>query len=189
MPASDARSASRSLARVAQGDLCSGCGACAALAPGKVRMALAAPGFLRPVQDAPLEVAEEAAIARTCPGLGQSVAAAGRTEAVLCGPYVSMQTGWATDPDLRFAGASGGGLSALLVHLLHSGRVDAVIQIAADPDNPIGNITVVSTDAGGGGVALCALGPAVGSARAAGRRTPLCLCRQALRCGGPARQA
>lgn len=149
MPASDARSASRSLARVSQGDLCSGCGACAALAPGKVRMALAAPGFLRPVQDAPLEVAEEAAIARTCPGLGQSVAAAGRTEAVLWGPYVSMQTGWATDPDLRFAGASGGGLSALLVHLLHSGRVDAVIQIAADPDNPIGNITVVSTDAGG----------------------------------------
>lgn len=147
MPA--ARPASSSLARVAQGDLCAGCGACAALAPGKVRMTMAAPGFLRPVQDAPLEAAEEGAIARVCPGLGQSVAAGGRTDAVLWGPYVSMQTGWATDPDLRFAGASGGGLSALLVHLLQTGTVDAVIQIAADPDNPIGNVTVVSTDAAG----------------------------------------
>jgi coenzyme F420 hydrogenase subunit beta len=151
MPATmpDARPASPALARVARGDLCAGCGACAALAPGKVRMAMAAPGFLRPVQEAPLAAAEEAAIARACPGLGQSVTAAGRTDPVLWGPYVSMQTGWATDPGLRFAGASGGGLSALLVHLLQTGRVDAVIQIAADPDQPIGNVTVVSTDAAG----------------------------------------
>jgi coenzyme F420 hydrogenase subunit beta len=141
--------ASPSLARVRQGDLCAGCGACAALAPGKLRMAMADPGYLRPVQEAPLEAAEERAIARVCPGLGQRVAAAGRTEAVLWGPYVSMQTGWATDPALRFAGASGGGLSALLVHLLQSGTVDAVIQIAADPDQPVGNVTVVSTDAAG----------------------------------------
>lgn len=146
---SGTRPESPGLARVMQGDLCAGCGACAALAPGKVRMAMAPPGYLRPVQEAPLEAAEEDAIVRVCPGLGQRVAAAGRTEAVLWGPYVSMQTGWATDPDLRFAGASGGGLSALLVHLLRSGRVDAVIQIAADPDQPIGNVTVVSTDAAG----------------------------------------
>jgi hypothetical protein len=36
-------------------------------------MAMAAPGYLRPVQEAPLAATEEAAIARTCPGLGQSV--------------------------------------------------------------------------------------------------------------------
>lgn len=141
--------ASPSLARVARGDLCAGCGACAALAPGKVAMTVAAPGFLRPMQRAPLVAAEEAAIAAVCPGLGQKVEAAGRTDPVLWGPYVSMQTGWATDPALRFAGASGGGLSALLVHLLASGTVDAVIQIAADPDMAIGNVTVVSTDAAG----------------------------------------
>lgn len=138
---------SASLIRVARGDLCAGCGACATLAPGKVRMTLAEPGFLRPVQSAPLNAAEEGAIARACPGLGQKVVAGGRADPVLWGPYISMQTGWATDPALRFSAASGGALSALLVHLLQIGTVDAVIQIAADPGTAIGNVTVINTDA------------------------------------------
>ncbi|WP_428517323.1 Coenzyme F420 hydrogenase/dehydrogenase, beta subunit C-terminal domain [Roseovarius sp.] len=54
-----------------------------------------------------------------------------------------MQTGWATDPEVRFAGASGGVLSALLVHILDSGDVEAVVQVAADPDNPISNRTMI----------------------------------------------
>jgi coenzyme F420 hydrogenase subunit beta len=55
-----------------------------------------------------------------------------------------MWTGHATDPELRFRGASGGGLSALLAWLLQSGRVDAVLQTTAEPDNPIGKHAVVS---------------------------------------------
>jgi coenzyme F420 hydrogenase subunit beta len=111
-------------------------------------MAVEPPGYLRPVQSAPLEPAEEAAIARVCPGLGIRVApAGGRSDPVLWGPYVSMQTGWATDDGLRFAGSSGGALSAILVHLLEAGLVDAVVQTAASPDLPIGNAAVVSLDA------------------------------------------
>ena len=135
---------SPSLTRVARGDLCAGCGACAALAPGKVAMEIAAPGYLRPVQQAALDPAEEAAIARTCPGLGQVVSAEGRTSPVLWGPYVSMQTGWATDPEVRFAGSSGGALSMILLHLLDSGVVDAVVQTAASADLPIGTAPVVT---------------------------------------------
>lgn len=139
---------SPALARVARGDLCAGCGACAALAPGKVTIAVEAPGYLRPVQSALLDPAEEAAISRVCPGLGVRVdPAAGRSDPVLWGPYVSMQTGWATDDGLRFAGSSGGALSAILVHLLESGMVDAVLQTAASSDLAIGNETVVSQDA------------------------------------------
>lgn len=140
---------SPSLARVARGDLCAGCGACAALAPGKVAMALDATGWLRPVQSAPLDPTEEAAVADTCPGLGQAVAAAGRHDDPLWGPYLAMETGHATDPEIRFAGASGGALSQVLVHLLETGAVDAVIQIAADPDRPVANVTVTSTDRAG----------------------------------------
>jgi coenzyme F420 hydrogenase subunit beta len=140
---------SPSLARVVRGDLCAGCGACAALAPGKVTMAVTAPGYLRPEQTASLSPPEEAAIARTCPGLGQTVAAAGRTDPVLWGPHISMQTGWATDPDVRFAGSSGGALSMILIHLLASGVVDAVVQTAAAPDLAIGNVTVISTGRAG----------------------------------------
>ncbi|MDT8328878.1 MAG: Coenzyme F420 hydrogenase/dehydrogenase, beta subunit C-terminal domain [Roseovarius sp.] len=139
-------SSSPALRRIAKGDLCAGCGACGGLFPDKVGMEMAPPGFLRPRQNAPLSTAEEAALARFCPALGQKVEAGRRTDHVLWGPYLEMRTGWATDPELRFAGASGGALSGLLVHLLESGEVEAVVQIAADPENPIANRTVISTD-------------------------------------------
>jgi coenzyme F420 hydrogenase subunit beta len=132
------------LARVAQGNLCAGCGGCAGLSPDKVAMEISPPGFLRPRQTAPLTTEEEARIARICPGLGQRVAAEGRKDPVLWGPYVEMLTGWAANPDLRFAGASGGALSALVAHLLESGTVDAVVQIEPDPRRPLVNRTRIS---------------------------------------------
>ncbi len=133
-----------SLARVARGDLCAGCGACAGLLPDRIALQETPPGFLRPHQTAPLTPAEDARIARICPGLGQRVAAGGRRDDPLWGPFLEMHTGWATDPELRHAGASGGGLSALLAHLLDSGRVTAVVQTAADPARPIANAMVLS---------------------------------------------
>ena len=135
---------SPALARVMRGDLCAGCGACAGMAPGKINMQVAAPGFLRPIQSSVLTAEEEALISATCPGLGQTVTANGRTDSVLWGPYVAMETGWACDPVVRFAGSSGGALTALLDHLLAAGTVDAVLQTGADPTFPIGNITVIS---------------------------------------------
>lgn len=140
-------SLSPNLTRVAKGDLCAGCGACAGLFPDRIAMQASPPGWLRPQQSAALTIMEEAQIARICPGLGQEVEADGRLDSVLWGPYVSVQTGWATDPDVRFAGSSGGVLTILLIHLLKSGRVDAVVQTASAPDLPIGNATVISADA------------------------------------------
>lgn len=136
-----------SLASVARGDLCAGCGACAGLFPDRISMDVGTPGFLRPRQIGTLTPEEDADIARICPGLGQRVTAEDRPDHVLWGPHVKMLTGWSTAPDLRFAGASGGALSALAVHLLDSGVVDAVVQIAADLQNPVANRTVVTTTA------------------------------------------
>jgi coenzyme F420 hydrogenase subunit beta len=112
-------------------------------------MEVAPPGYLRPRQSGALTPAEEALVAAVCPGLGQSVVPAGRPDSVLWGPFLDMRTGWATDPALRHAGASGGGLSAMLAHLLAEGHVDAVVQTGADPARPIGNVTVLSVDAAG----------------------------------------
>ncbi|MFV0491251.1 MAG: Coenzyme F420 hydrogenase/dehydrogenase, beta subunit C-terminal domain [Pseudorhodobacter sp.] len=134
-----------SLARVARGNLCAGCGACAGLLPDRITMNVAAPGYLRPVQQASISPQEDRLIAAICPGLGQRVKAGGRPDSPLWGPFLEMWTGWATDPALRHAGASGGGLSAILAHLLASGTVDAVLQTGADPALPIGNITVINT--------------------------------------------
>lgn len=138
---------SPALARVAKGNLCAGCGGCAALAPGKVTMAAEAPGYLRPVQSAPLTSEEEAGITAICPGLSQTVSPEGRTDSPLWGPYVSMVTGYATDPAIRFAGSSGGALSMMLVHLIETGTVDAVVQTTASPTLPIGNATVITAEA------------------------------------------
>jgi len=57
------------LARVRAGALCAGCGACAALAPGRVEMAVSGAGFLRPHQTGPVDAATDAAIAAVCPKL------------------------------------------------------------------------------------------------------------------------
>jgi coenzyme F420 hydrogenase subunit beta len=139
----------RSLSLVKQGNLCAGCGACAGLFPQSVAMQTEAPGYLRPVQHGYLSSADDALIAAICPGLGQVVEPAGRQDPVLWGPYVSMQTGWANDHALRHAGASGGGLSAILAGLLAQGHVDAIAQTQAAPDLAIGNISVIATDLDG----------------------------------------
>lgn len=135
------------LARVDRGNLCSGCGGCALVAPGKVHMDQRSPGYLRPVQTGALSPAEDERIARICPGLGQTVDAAGRVDDVLWGPYVAMHTGYATDPALRHRASSGGGLSAVLVHLMASGQVDGVIQTGADRHVAIANVAVLSETA------------------------------------------
>lgn len=133
---------SPALARVAKGQLCSGCGGCAAAAPGKVEAAPSADGYLRPVQHERLTDEEEARVAAICPGLGLTQDAPAPDP--LWGPHRSMRTGHATDPALRRNASSGGVLSAILVHLLETGAVEFILQIAADPDNPTGNRTVLS---------------------------------------------
>lgn len=112
-------------------------------------MAPDAAGFLRPVQSAALDPAQEAALTQICPGLGQTVVAGGRPDHPLWGPFLAMSKGHAADPALRHAGASGGGLSAMALWLLDSGTVDAVLVTEADPDNPLGNRTTLVRDRAG----------------------------------------
>ncbi|MEM7642010.1 MAG: Coenzyme F420 hydrogenase/dehydrogenase, beta subunit C-terminal domain [Pseudomonadota bacterium] len=174
--ASDAGAAplSAALARVARGGTCAGCGGCAALAPGAVAMTDVAPGWLRPVQTAALSAEQEAAIAAICPGLVHEVAAEGRTDHDLWGPYVEMRTGWATEAALRHRAASGGALSALVAHLMESGRVEGVWQVAAG-DPAWANRVRLSEDAGdvleaagsryAPSAPLAGIGPALGAGR------------------------
>jgi coenzyme F420 hydrogenase subunit beta len=47
----------------------------------------------------------------------------------LVGPIIATRTGYAADPAIRARGASGGVTTAVLLHLLESGRVDAAIVV------------------------------------------------------------
>lgn len=132
------------LSDVLTGELCSGCGACAALAPDALRLELSHDGFLRPEVLRPLGAQEQAEIEAVCPGIGQTLRAKDRAVDPVWGPLFSITRGHATDPELRHQGASGGALSGFLVSLLAAGRVDGVVHIGADPARPLRNITRVS---------------------------------------------
>ncbi len=124
--------ASPTVERVLRGQLCTGCGLCAA-------------GYSRPVQTGPISEAAEATIAQSCPGAVVASWDRGANLHPYWGPWRGIWTGHATDAGVRFEGSSGGALSAILIHALTTGFVDRVLHIKADPDKPTANITVCST--------------------------------------------
>ena len=135
--------------QVVDAGCCSGCGGCTAVSAG-IEMVTVPPGYLRPRVPRPLDDRELDAFASVCPGVGlQLNPEDGTTSDPVWGPHLSVQSGWATDDELRFAGSSGGALSATLVHLLDSGQVDGILHVAASDSPPYGNRNVVSRDRAG----------------------------------------
>src|SRR5699024_854088 len=104
---------------------CTGCGACAFLAPDRLQMRdvhdvgrrpLPIAGITGRVTGAPLEV---------CPGRqlshppGRLVDAPFRGE---WGPVLALYECWSSDPDVRHRGSSGGVATALAAHAVTAGR-------------------------------------------------------------------
>lgn len=128
-------------------DACSGCGLCAHL-DGGLRMELDPAGYARPVEVGPPQASADAAevFARSCPGV--RVAAqhpAGAERHPLLGSYFSAWEAWATDPEIRLAGSSGGVLTALHAWLVSTGRAARVAGASADPEAPRRSIPVTIT--------------------------------------------
>ena len=152
------------VSRVVAAGNCSGCGACAQLHPG-LEMRLDADGYARPApvpvtitaRPRPVDAAEAVdAFASSCPG--RRVAAqhpAGAERNGTLGPVVTAWEAWATDPELRHAGSSGGVLTALSAWLLASGQVGQVVGAQPDPTAPERTVTVAVSDRAG---ALAAAG-------------------------------
>jgi coenzyme F420 hydrogenase subunit beta len=134
---------SPTVARVLRGELCSGCGLCASVSGGALRMASLPPGYNRPVAEGAVTPAAERVIAQSCPGAVVAPWGPGRVHPYW-GPFRQVLTGYATDEATRFEGSSGGAISALITHALSTGLVDRVLHIAADPSAPTRNVVVVS---------------------------------------------
>jgi coenzyme F420 hydrogenase subunit beta len=134
----------QSLTTVLKADTCSGCGACASLAPLAITMELGDRGYARPRQVADVSVEVDRTIAEVCPGYTLTQSNTEGVDHVLWGPIVKSRTGFSTDAKLRHHASSGGGLSALLVHLLKTGQVDHVIHVHANGQSPLDNAIVVS---------------------------------------------
>lgn len=108
-------------------------------------MSITKDGVLRPRFSRELYPAEQAKLSRICPGVGQEVLRDERRLDPIWGPYVSVETGFAKDQDTRHQAASGGALSGFLMSLIDTHYIDGVIHVKADPENPLANVTTVST--------------------------------------------
>lgn len=137
----------KTFADVVDWGLCIGCGACAhACKSSGARMVHVEGEGFRPVFDDPTsaECHEKLPI---CPGYQVDArnAAAGHPAADDIGPALEVWEGWASDPDLRYRGSSGGVLSALSLFCLEHAGFSGVVHAGMDPARPWMNANHVST--------------------------------------------
>jgi len=128
-------------------DACSGCGLCALLDRG-IRMRLDDNGYMRPESSGPPKEITGAATVfrRACPGVQvRAPRVPGGTRDHLLGDYVEAWEAWAIDPSVRYAGSSGGVLTALNAWLLESGRASRVTGVAASHEDPRRSVPVTMT--------------------------------------------
>lgn len=130
--------------------LCSGCGMCAGLISGAdapIIMRDSAEGYRRPETIAPVPADLATIIDAVCPGanIRHDPSEHDAEYHPVWGPVVVARLGWSADNDLRRNASSGGGLSAILTHLLDSGEIDYVVQTAVSPDSPVRNTRVINT--------------------------------------------
>lgn len=130
--------------------LCTGCGACAYVEPDRYRMVDDLDLGRRPVpitaeSSAPLLAME------VCPGyrlghdsnlrdpdLSQDLLPA-------WGPIRAVWEGHASDPEIRWAGSSGGAATALALYSIERQGLHGVLHVDRDPERPYLNHTVLST--------------------------------------------
>lgn len=137
---------SPTVARVLKGQLCTGCGLCAGVAPESIRMGVAPPGYSRPEVHGPVKERAERLIANACPGARVAPWPTDANLHAYWGPWRGVFTGHAKDDAVRYRGSSGGALTALAIHALRSGAVDRVVHVLPDPAHPARNILACSTN-------------------------------------------
>ena len=135
------------ISRAVACNLCTGCGACAGLAPDFIRMVEDPVQGRRPVvADSPKAAAAAHRVAEVCAGLGRDHRELPRVDALdkAWGPVRAAWVGYAGDTAIRFKGSSGGAVTALALYAVQSGRVGAVAHTVADPADARRTVAAIS---------------------------------------------
>ncbi len=138
---------------VVDAGLCTRCGSCVGICPQtKLRFDDPLDQCL-PVVDARISCGDCGGICLdACPGLDVDFPAlndsifGGQPTSYLMGHAQEWHVGWATDPEIRGGGASGGVMTAMANHLLESGYVKGVACLIDDPANPLLPKPVIARD-------------------------------------------
>lgn len=122
--------------------LCTGCGLCAGLFNDCLEMRITSAGRMRPVTRKSLSEEDLETFRAVCPGLqviGPDPAIAGPNGAMhhIWGPMRTTHRGWSSDPDIRFRAAAGGSLTTMAIHLLETGKVDAIVHVKTSETKPM----------------------------------------------------
>jgi coenzyme F420 hydrogenase subunit beta len=131
---------------VIDSDLCCGCGACVGVCPADA-LAIDITRSHEPVIDES-KCTDCGLCVDVCPGKGYAVDGPSKK---VCGDEIRFDPergsvieylkGHSTDPDIRLNSASGGVATALLIHLLESGQVDAVHVIGLKDERQFAVLT------------------------------------------------
>lgn len=143
-----------SLKQVVDYQLCCGCGLCAYLHPDNIQMA-DAPAFGR--RPKLMENTTDSKILQLalelCPGANlshtpEALHRQGQIESLngQWGPVLDVWEGYATDPEIRFKGSSGGALSAISLFCLELEGMHGVLHTTADEQKPYLNKTAMSNN-------------------------------------------
>jgi coenzyme F420 hydrogenase subunit beta len=125
-----------------------GCGACAALCPGKAITLIDVPARgIRPKVDS-ARCQHCGQCVKLCPGIelshqpfnSETIPALRRA----WGPVLEVWEGYATDPEIRYKASSGGVATALALFCLEKQQASAVLQIGASSEAPLRNVPVFS---------------------------------------------
>ena len=147
---SPARTLDAAIGDVVREGNCTGCGLCVAI-DGGLGMTLDAEGFNRPARvgrrESPRSEADDVRVFESaCPGVRvRAQFPNGATRHPTMGPVVQAWRAWATDPETRYVGSSGGTLTALAAWLVDTGRVPRAIGAAQAPANPRRTVSVQLT--------------------------------------------
>ena len=133
------------LAEVVNWRMCLGCGACAYICPeNRVELRDLLAEGIRPVV-----LAGNCGSCRkcldVCPAI-ECVFTDGAEDSFFkeWGPVLEIWEGHATDPQIRYEGASGGALTAISAYCLEVLGMHGALQVAKDPEDPIRNRTRLS---------------------------------------------
>jgi len=136
--------------QVAQWRLCTGCGACAYICPQQnIKLIDVIEEGIRPISD-PNKCNHCGTCLTICPGyeIGKDIFPE-QKDAIKqlqkkWGQVLEVWEGYATDPEIRFTGSSGGMVSALALYCLEKEGMGGVLHTAGNERNPLVNQTVLS---------------------------------------------
>lgn len=134
---------------VVEWGLCIGCGACAYICPENITLVNVLDEGIRPkLEQSPCGECHDCL--KVCPGInvvhptGQDRINVIPSLMESWGPVLEVWEGFASDPEVRYAGSSGGLASAIALYCIEKEQMHGLLHIGQDGSTPLKNKTILS---------------------------------------------